>query len=219
MSSVIRIFKPTGETIDLNVPWTGKVSGSFSSTVTNNPVQTKNLSFPSSDNIAKNAPDFSIDLAFSDQTSPNNSDRTVYAYELLLLEFAWDQGLTCYLITKEFTRKDLKITGLNYNQSAETGNKLNVSVSFKRIQIVQSKTATVPKLQNVGKPKANAATKAIKKAQVAAQKDKFTSKQNKGTAGGGAASAKVTAKTKEVKKSYLASLADAGGSFIKGLLP
>lgn len=218
MTTIIRIFKPSGESIDLNVPWTGKISGSFTSNVTNNPVQTDKLTTPGSDNISKNSPDFTIDLAFSDQTSPNNSDKTVYASELLLLEFAWEQGLTCWLISREYTRKDLKITGLSYNQSSETGHKLNVSISFKRIQVVKSKTVTIPNLQKIGKPKANAVSKVVKQAQVNAQKDRFTQKQNKGTASGGSPSAKVTAKAKEVKKSYLASLADAGGSFIKGLL-
>jgi hypothetical protein len=219
MTAIIKIIKPDGESIDLRADWAGKVSGSYTSNVTNNPIQTAGLSLPGTDNISVNAPEFSIDLAFSDQTGPNNDDRELYAYKLLLLEVAQKSGFTCVLITKEFTRKDLKITGFTYSQSSESGNRLNVSISFRRIQIVQSKTATVPAVKKVGKPKANAATKLVKKAQVKAQQDRFTPKSNKGSAGGGSPSAKVTAKTKEVKKSYLASLADAGGSFIKGLLP
>ncbi len=218
MSTIIRIFKKTGESIDLIPDLTNKVSDSFTSNITNNPVQSS-LSLPNSDNVSLNAPTLSLDLVFSDQTSPRNSEKTTYAYAMLLLEFAWLESLTCYVITKEFTRKNLKITSFNYTQNSNTGNRFDVSLSFQKIQIVKSKTAVVPSVKKIGKPKANASSKAVKNAQINAQKDRFTPKQNKGLAGGGSPSAKVTAKAKEVKKSYLASLADASGSFIKGLLP
>jgi hypothetical protein len=193
-----------------------KLSKSVSSAVTEHPIE--DSSDPNISDYSITANDsFSISGILSEIRKPD--DTRTYNYLIMddILEKACKSADLVKLQTDLELRNNLKLTSYSTTRETQTGKSLMVTLDFKQVNFVKTKSVKIPK-RLIGKGKPNQ-TKPQKKQQIQKDKDKFSPVVDKGKTKTAPANANQAEKIKEKKKSLLAGLADATGSVVKGFLP
>jgi hypothetical protein len=201
---------------EIKIDVTSKRSKNISSQVTDHPIEdSSDLNI--TDHVIVNQDTFSISGMLSEVRKPN--DTRVYNYLIIddILEKTCKSSDLVKLQSDLDLRTNLKLLAYSTTQSTETGKSLSITLDFKTVNFVKTKSVKIPK-RLIGKGKPNQTTPQ-KKAQIQKDKDKFSPVVDKGKAKTNPANPKQAENIKEKKKSLLASLADSTGKAVKGVLP
>jgi hypothetical protein len=201
---------------EIKIDVTSKRSKNISSQVTDHPIEdSSDLNI--TDHVIVNQDTFSISGMLSEVRKPN--DTRVYNYLIIddILEKTCKSSDLVKLQSDLDLRTNLKLLSYSTTQSTETGKSLSITLDFKTVNFVKTKSVKIPK-RLIGKGKPNQTTPQ-KKQQIQKDKDKFSPAVDKGKAKTNPANPKQAENIKEKKKSLLASLADATGKAVKGVLP